>query len=61
MSDQLLRTYRLSSMEEPTDEMLVAIMEKVVETARESTQKAENAKQIMFKQLVAAIAKHRAL
>lgn len=61
MSDQLLRTYRLSSMEEPTDEMLVAIMEKVVETALESTQKAENAKQIMFKQLVAAIAKHRAL
>ncbi len=61
MSDQLLRTYRLSSMEEPTDEMLVAIMEKVVETARESALKAENAKQIMFKQLVAAIAKHRAL
>lgn len=61
MSDKLLRAYRLSSMEEPTDEMLVAIMEKVVETARESTLKAENAKQKMFKQLVAAIAKHRAL
>ena len=37
MSEQQLRSYRLTSMEEPTDEMLHAIMEKVAESARQST------------------------
>lgn len=37
MSEKQLRQYRLSSLEEPTDEMLHAIMEKVAESARRST------------------------
>ncbi len=41
MSEELLHSYRLTSMEEPTDEMLNAIMEKVAEAARESNARAE--------------------
>lgn len=41
MSEEMLHSYRLSSLEEPTDEMLHAIMEKVAETARASTAQAE--------------------
>ncbi|MBR6416113.1 MAG: hypothetical protein IKS22_08425 [Bacteroidales bacterium] len=41
MTKEELRSYRLNSMEEPTDEMLQAIMEGVAEAARQST---ENAK-----------------
>ena len=37
MSETQLRSYRLASMEEPTDEMLHAIMEKVAESDRQST------------------------
>ena len=37
MSEQQLRSYRLTSLEEPTDEMLHAIMEKVADAARQST------------------------
>ena len=37
MSETQLRSYRLTSMEEPTDEMLHAIMEKVAIAARESS------------------------
>lgn len=37
MSEKQLRSYRLTSLEEPTDEMLHAIMEKVAVAAREST------------------------
>lgn len=48
MSEEALRSYRLSSMEEPTDEMLHAIMEGVAKSARESTLKAEEAKQKML-------------
>lgn len=44
MTEQELRSYRLNSMEEPTDEMLEAIMEKVAEAARESSRKAEEYK-----------------
>lgn len=39
MAQAELRLYRLTSMEEPTDEMLQAIMEQVVESARRSTAK----------------------
>ena len=42
MSEQQLRSYRLTSMEEPTDEMLHAIMEKVAEAARRSTMSANS-------------------
>ena len=34
-------TYKLTSMEEPTDEVLQALMEKVAQAARESNAKAE--------------------
>lgn len=39
MSQQELRSYRLSSLQDPTDEMLQAIMEQVGESARRSTAK----------------------
>ena len=39
MSLQELRAYRLTSMQDPTDEMLHAIMEQVGESARRSTAK----------------------
>lgn len=48
MDDKTLRSYRLNSMEEPTDEMLLAIMEKVADVARESTRKAEMRKKEML-------------
>lgn len=41
MSQEELHSYRLSSMEEPTDEMLHAIMEQVAESARRSSEKAD--------------------
>ena len=34
MTQEELRSYRLTSMEEPTDEMLQAIMKQVAESAR---------------------------
>ena len=42
MSAEELHSYRLSSLEEPTDEMLQAIMEQVAESARRSSEKARN-------------------
>lgn len=39
MDDSELRKYRLNSTEEPTDEQLEALMEKVAEAARESTRR----------------------
>lgn len=48
MSEELLHSYRLTSMEEPTDEMLHAIMEKVAKAAREST---ERVRQIHLRRL----------
>ena len=41
MSTEELRSYRLNSNEEPTDEMLEAIMLGVQERARQSTNKAK--------------------
>ena len=41
MSEEVLKSYRLTSMAEPTDEMLNAIMEKVAQAARESSLRAE--------------------
>lgn len=48
MSEEVLRSYRLSSKEEPSEEMLAAIMEKVAESARNSSAKAKEALQRMF-------------
>lgn len=39
MTQKQLRSYRLTSMEEPSDEMLQAIMEQVADSARRSTAK----------------------
>lgn len=55
MSEEVLRSYRLTSMEEPTDEMLHAIMEKVAEAARESTRKANEAKRKLFAEMQSRI------
>lgn len=49
MSEEVLHSYRLTSMEEPTDEMLHAIMENVAEAARESTRRAEAKKREMLR------------
>ena len=39
MSQQELTSYRLSSLQDPTDDMLHAIMEQVAESVRRSTAK----------------------
>ena len=39
MSQQELTSYRLSSIEDPTDDMLYAIMEQIAESAKRSTAK----------------------
>lgn len=41
---EIYKRYRLTSMEEPTDEMLQALMEDVGKAARESSAKAEDEK-----------------
>ena len=60
MSETQLKSYRLTSMEEPTDEMLHAIMEKVAEAARKSTARAEDAKRRMLAETFAIIKRNRA-
>ena len=60
MSEKQLRTYRLTSLEEPTDEMLHAIMEKVAAAARESTKRAEEAKRRMLAETSEKIKRNRA-
>ena len=40
MAEELLRSYRLNSLEEPTDEMLAQIMHEVAVEAKELTEKA---------------------
>ena len=40
MSEKEINAYRLTSMEEPTDEMLAYIMREVAEEARESNKEA---------------------
>lgn len=54
MSEEILRSYRLTSMEEPTDEMLHAIMEKVAQAARESTRRAKAKKKEMLRLAIEA-------
>lgn len=49
MTDEELRSYRLTSTEEPSDEMLQAIMDKVGEAARASSARAEARKQEMLR------------
>ena len=39
MTQQELTSYRLSSLQDPTDDMLYAIMEQVAQAARRSTER----------------------
>ena len=48
-------------MEEPSDEMLHAIMEQVAEAARESTKRAEAAMRRMLEETIAKIKEQKAL
>ncbi len=41
MSEKELHSFRLSSLEDPTDEMLQAVMEQVGEAARQSSAAAD--------------------
>ena len=42
MSEREINAYRLTSLEEPTDEMLAYIMREVAEEARRTNEEAEN-------------------
>ena len=55
------KKYRLTSTEEPTDEMLQALMEDVAMAARESSARAEAEKEKMLQHTAHTIANRRAL
>ena len=61
MSETQLRSYRLTSLEEPTDEMLHATTEKVAVAARKSTARAEEAKRRMLAETARRIKQNRAV
>lgn len=58
---ELHKKYRLTSTEEPTDEMLQALMEDVAVAARESSAKAEAEKKRMLSEAAHIISLKRAL
>ncbi len=53
------KKYRLNSTEEPTDEMLQALMEDVAKAARESSAKAEAEKRRRLSEVARTIAMRR--
>ena len=55
-----LRSYRLTSMEEPTDEMLQAIMEGVEEAAKKSSENARKALERMKEETFKRIDEYKA-
>ncbi len=55
------KKYRLTSTEEPTDEMLEALMEEVAKSARESSAKAEAEKRRRLSEVAHIIADRRSL
>ena len=57
---EIHKKYRLMSTEEPTDEMLQALMEDVAAAARESSARAEAKKQRMLQDAAHMIAVRRA-
>lgn len=57
---ELHKRYRLTSTEEPTDEMLQALMENMVVAARESSAKAEAEKRRMLSEAAHMISFKRA-
>ena len=56
---EIHKKYRLTSTEEPTDEMLHALMEDVAAAARESSARAEAEKQRMLRNAADIIAFRR--
>ncbi|MBR1668742.1 MAG: hypothetical protein IJ693_10780 [Bacteroidaceae bacterium] len=56
---EIHKKYRLTSTEEPTDEMLHALMEDVAAAARESSARAEAEKQRMLRNAADIIAIRR--
>ena len=56
---EIYKQYRLTSMEEPTDEMLRALMEDVGKAARESSAMAEAEKQRRLSEVAHTIAVRR--
>ncbi len=56
---EIHKKYRLTSMEEPTDEMLQELMEDVAQAARESSAKAEAEKQRRLEETARIIAIRR--
>ena len=52
---EIYKRYRLTSTEEPTDEMLQALMEDVGNAARESSAKAEAEKQRRMDEVIRTI------
>lgn len=59
MATQTNNKYRLTSMEEPTDEMLQALMEDVAQAARISSAKAEAEKRRRLSEVARTIAIRR--
>ena len=55
MSTQELHSYRLTSMEEPTDEMLQAIMQQVADSARKSSDRVRQEVSRRFEQIKAMV------
>ncbi len=58
MSENEMNAYRLNGLEEPTDEILAALMKEVAEEAR---QKSEKAHQRFFREIRDDIRKQRVL
>jgi ribosomal protein L18E len=56
---ELNKKYRLTSMEEPTDEMLQELMEDMMNAARESSAKAKTELQRRLSETAQIIAKRR--
>lgn len=56
MSEEKMNSYRLTSMEEPTDEMLATLMKEVAEEAK---RKATEATESLFKRLDETVALRR--
>lgn len=50
-----IKDYRLTSMEEPSDELLHELMEQVVETARKSSAQAAHVLQTKMQDTIASI------
>lgn len=56
-----IKDYRLTSLEEPSDEMLHELMKQVAESARQSTANAQRVLQDRMKETIAAIRQQRKL